>query len=241
MSTKIDLINDAYSQLRISGLTVQPTPEDISKALERLEDMAEEWESRDMCIGFNFEESPDPNSASGVQRAFKYAVSTNLAVRLIPDFNKPVPPQLIAMATQAAANVSARTARPQQTNYPGRQPRGSGTTLRFNRWRRFYPTAAVSPVGCDVNRMRLNDVDDFFETWDSYLLVGEDVASYTLTAEAGLAVVSQSLSSPRVNYRIRADGTGSDADDNIFSVTITVTTTTGRVDQRVIQFIIENP
>ena len=39
MSLKIDHINGAYSQLRISGLTVNPTPENISNALDRFESM----------------------------------------------------------------------------------------------------------------------------------------------------------------------------------------------------------
>jgi hypothetical protein len=65
--TKVDLISGAYSKLRISGLTVQPTPEDLELALTRLENtMAEIEGARNICLGYNFEDQPDPNSVSNI-------------------------------------------------------------------------------------------------------------------------------------------------------------------------------
>ena len=63
MTTKADRINSAYSKLRISGLTVDPSPEDLSLALMTFENMMSELEmGRNICMDYNFEVDPDPNS-----------------------------------------------------------------------------------------------------------------------------------------------------------------------------------
>ncbi len=136
---KIDIINGAFSQMRISGLTVDPGPEDVAVALDRLEDMASEWLSRNVNVGYYFEDDPDPDSIFGVDRAYKQAFETNLAVNLIPDFNKDVPQVLFARATASYSTMSSSIAQVCETQYPSRMPRGSGNTFRYNRWRRFYP------------------------------------------------------------------------------------------------------
>ena len=58
--TKGDIINQAYSKLRISGKTKIPDASDIELAIGELELIANEIESRNLCTGFNFEEEPDP-------------------------------------------------------------------------------------------------------------------------------------------------------------------------------------
>lgn len=132
---KIDIINGAYSQLRVSGLTVQATPEDVQLALDRLEDMASEWRSRNVDVGYYFEDEPDPDSIFGADRAYKQAFETNLAISLIPDFNKTVPQALAAKASATYSAMSSAVAQVCEVPYPSRMPRGSGN---FNRWNRFY-------------------------------------------------------------------------------------------------------
>jgi hypothetical protein len=41
--TKGDIVNDAYEEMRISGLTTQPGPEDVRFAVRKLEGMAGMW------------------------------------------------------------------------------------------------------------------------------------------------------------------------------------------------------
>ena len=79
MTLKSGIINDAFSQLRISGLTVIASPKNNETALSRLEDMAEELEGRNICMSYNFEEEPDPNSQMGTAKKFNYMFKTNLA------------------------------------------------------------------------------------------------------------------------------------------------------------------
>ena len=92
--TKIEIINGAYSRMRISGLTAQPTPEDIVKALNRLEDMAEEFDGRNICTGYNFEDDPDVNSLHNMERKFWGPYKAILATRLLADFGKAASPEL---------------------------------------------------------------------------------------------------------------------------------------------------
>ncbi|MEE9311617.1 MAG: hypothetical protein V3V10_04315, partial [Planctomycetota bacterium] len=63
---KGDTINSAYSRMRISGITAQPTPEDLEVALERMEGMAARWFKKNINTGYNFEDEPDPNSPTGL-------------------------------------------------------------------------------------------------------------------------------------------------------------------------------
>ena len=130
---KIDIINGAYSQLRISGLTRQPEPEDLRLALVRLENMAQEFFSRNICTDYNFEDVPNEDSLSNVPAEFLHMFETNLGMRLAPDFNLQVNPVLLSQANQSLSNASARygAARLRQTAYPARMPIGAGNTLRY--------------------------------------------------------------------------------------------------------------
>ncbi len=102
MSKKIDILKGAYSQIRISGLTVQPSPEDAEVALSRLEDMMQELElTRNMCLGYRFEAVPDLDTETGVSPGLDHFMKTNLGVRLVPDFNKQIPPTLVFQASQS--------------------------------------------------------------------------------------------------------------------------------------------
>ena len=235
---KVDILNDACSQLRISGLTVQPTPEDLELSLMRLEDLAAMWSSRNICANYNFEDEPDPNSLSNVPRWAKSAFATNLAVRLIPDFNKEVPQKLMDLARGDLNNLSGRCAmeRINDVPYPTRQPRGFGNTLRYSRWARFYRNQGFAPNSCDTKYMVEDDINDFTEHFDSYLNDSETIASFSIIADPALDVQSSSNTDTDVTYRIKAGGTSNTAPLNNQQLTIIVTTSDGRVETRFIYF-----
>lgn len=228
---KVDIISGAYSQMRISGLTIDPTPDDLETALVRLEDMAGEFASRNMSAGYILEEVPDPNSWIGIPRAFKQAYETNLAVRLIPDFNKQVPATLLAQASQAAANLAARTALQRETPYPRRMGRGSGNTLRFYRWNRFYRTASPDPA--TTNKLRVGDINQYFEDWADYLADFEFIDSFIIIPDQNLDVTDSAINNTRIDYTVSAP------ENNATSaryIDIQITTSNGRVDKRRIYF-----
>lgn len=240
IKTKGEIINEAFAQLRISGLTVNATPKEEEKALGRLEDMAAEYESRNICIDYLFEEDPDPSSSTGVDRAFNFMLSTNLAVRMIPDFGKKSAQndsltELKGQATQSLSNASARTAIVNQTNYPEKHPVGMGNTFRWNRWRRFYREKEDAPISCETEVMPLNVAKSFSESWIDQLADGETITDFTITESDGLELQSNSINADAngIDYRVKSIKCGAQC------VTIEVITdlsTPDNFDVRIVNF-----
>jgi len=235
---KVDCIKDAYSKIRISGITTNPTPEDLELALNRLENMMAEWFSRNIVVGYNFEENPDPNSENQVIRSYQDAISSCLALRIVTDFGKDVPPYLLALATSGLDNISGRVAldRINKVSYPTRQARGSGSTLRYNRWARFYRDYNPGLNNSAQETMFIGDISDFTTHFESFLVAPEIIASYSLVADPGLIISNDSNDDQNVSYRVEAtDPTGA---NNTLSqlITIIITTDTGRVKTKQILF-----
>ena len=182
MSTKNDVIQDAYSRIRISGITIDPSANDVSTALDRLESMMSELS---FCVGYNFEETPDLNSLTKVDRKYRGMMQANLAIRLIPDFNKEVPPILYSLASALLSSASSKVAAEniRQVQPSSRMPVGSG---RRSRYQHFEKPASLPSHDCAGHAMSLNEVNDYTESFTSYLDPEEVVSSFTVTAETGL-------------------------------------------------------
>lgn len=235
MSLKIDHVNGAYSQLRISGLTVNPSPENIATGLDRLESMMADLEfNRGICIGYNYEENPDPSTVSGVERQDKQMVDTNLAMRLVPDFNKVIPLTLQLQAKQSFSAVSGRVAKEKlrQVQAPSRMPVGSGHRYR-ERYQRYYNPEQLPPNDCTTNIMVIGEIDNYHEDYTAYL-DGETIASFTIVGTTGASIKSSSNTDTMVNYQVEAVNPAQAGTFN--KVVITVTTSSGRINVREINF-----
>lgn len=233
---KVDRITAAYSKLRISGLTVIPNPSDLELALNELENMMAELASRGIEVGYNFEEQPDPNSDLNAPKEFWNMIATNLATRLIPDFNKDVSPTLFAQASQSlsmASNICARN-RIRNVQYPARMPVGSGNRI-LSRWQRFYVGFNdIPPNKPSTLFIMQGETNDFEEFFDAYLRTDEFISAIEVTSDTGLTVVSSSFVDGVINYRLTAPIL---LDVGVWQqVKIKVTTTEGRVDIRIIDF-----
>lgn len=234
---KSDITNGAFSILRISGLTVIPGPEDNALALERLEEMAAELFESNIDAGYNFEDDPDINSDSGLERKFRLSFKRLLAKYMLSDYGKGMQPDpiLMADASYSLSFLSARTALIKQVQAPRTMPTGSGN--RFNEyWRRYNYPVDEAPLSASTNYMIIGNIDDFTEDFTTYLIDSEDIASYVLTADTGLTVVSESLSTPIVLYRIKAVGDNTEDPGSFYQVKIVATTDAGRVATRIINF-----
>ncbi len=236
MSKKIDVINDAYSQMRISGLTVQPTPEDVEIALMRLENMMAELEGRNIGIGYSFEEEPDPDTLTNVAREFWHMMATNLSIRLLADFNKVVPQSLIAQAGQSLSNASGRVAASllREVSYPSRQPIGSGNRRGYVRSNRYYSDVQEAPISADTNKVYPGDISDYSESFESYLNSGETIASYTIESDSLLSLSNDAISSDLIVYRVTV--TESVSGSSYQRVKIVATTSDGRKETRFVDF-----
>lgn len=191
MTTKVELVNSAYSQLRISGLTINPTPEDTETALWRLEDMMSEFWGRTLDFNYQFEETPLGATESGVDRTHHLMISSNLAMELLDDFGKDAPLSLSSRARSSFSSSSAVLARERlnTVKYPTRMPIGSGNSRFGNRYRRFFPKDAppVTDAGNEIVFCgEINDYQALFNGW----LRGEEIDSYSIDVGAGMSLVT---------------------------------------------------
>lgn len=238
-SLKVDIINGAYSRMRISGLTSIPSPEDMEVALRRLEQMAAEWQSkRSICAGYKFEEDPDLNSPSGISTEDEEAFETNLAWRLYADFGKEPHPMLIMEKKASFASLISSYAPRRQNSYPSRMPVGSGSQRWKNRIDRYFISPDPAPLNCSTNRMRTDEIEDFVESFSSYLNSGEDILTAEVTTEnSALTIISNSFESPDVFYRVKAnENTTTSLQPGFPVIEIKITTTNGRINKNIIPF-----
>lgn len=234
MTTKVDIINGAYSELRISGLTSSPTPEDLELALGALENMAAEFEANSVGVGYAFEQNPDLNTPHNIERRYWSSFQLCLAARLLDSFGKQPSATLLARAQSAFAFLSTRSAPLKRTLRPSRHPVGSKN--RFAGGQRFYETMNEAPLSSYTNTMYIGDIDDFTEDFTAWLKDGETISSYTITANTGLTIVSDSNTDTAVAYQVSAVGTNGEDSDALLQVKIIVTSSAARKITRIINF-----
>jgi hypothetical protein len=225
-ATKNDLILAAYEEMRISGLTVIPTANDNDLALRHLENLMAQLAGRNICVGYNFEENPNLSSLHNLERVYWYPIQMLLADRLLPSFGKTGTPEFIRNRSAAQSFLSSKCALIKQVPYPSRMPAAPGSE--------FYYPSETAPMACTTHQMFIGDIEDFTESYTQYLKAGETIASYVLTADTGLTIESESLSSPVISYQVNAEG-NSGAEETL-QVKIVATTSDGRVTTRIIYF-----
>lgn len=220
----------AYSSLRISGLTSKPLPEEMELGFNELIDMMAEFNSRNICTQYIFQDEPDINAESGIATAFNNALQKCLAVRLAPFFGKEAPILLQKQASQGASNWAARTAVVNQITPSRRQARGSGNTFRFSNWTRFYRAGNPAPISCDTFDLKVDAVDFFGVDFSRYLLEGATIDSYTIESTSGIEIITDVQDVDVINLEVKGIQAGYQ------TATITVTTSTGRVNPELINF-----
>lgn len=235
---KGEFVNRAYSFMRISGITKQPSPEEIELAVQTLEDMASEWEASNICTGYNFEDEPDANSKHGVERKYWLAYQLSLASILLIDKGKSLTAELSRKQSGSYSNMVTLTAANNiQRVYPSNSmPVGSGNERVSHRLSRFYNLPEQPEPGCDENRMVISSIDDFAEKFNAYLTDSESIDSFEIEADSGLTIVSSSIDDTNINYRVEATGGSSNETTGTQYVKITMTTDAGRVETRLITF-----
>ncbi len=232
---KVEILNDAFSQMRINGLTRQPTPGDLELMLKRLENMAAEFNARNMDPGWNFEDEPDPNSVTNIQRAYFHTYATNVAVRTLPDFGMSATEDLRRQANQSLSFMSASIAanRVDEVFYSIRHPKGAGNDNYYNRWSRFYQDERAAANVSNLAEIFVDDVNDFNEQFNAYLRKDETVTSFDIVVDKGLELISSSLVNGQdVVYRIRGKADSESQRTATRQVTIIATTSDDRVQTR---------
>ena len=75
-------------------------------------------------------------------------ISNLLALRILKDFEIQPNPTLVSETAASMDAISNTVFQLREVQYPRRQARGSGNTLRYNRWQRFYRQPDRVPPDC---------------------------------------------------------------------------------------------
>src|SRR6478735_5317962 len=243
MSTKAQTINSAYQQLRISGLTITPSPSNLVLALDTLETMmAELRDDWNLAINYNFEEDPDLNALTGVDISYQRMMVLNLAIALIPTFNKEVPPTLTTLASVSLSKAIGRSslANARMIQPPRRMPIGSGNTFRGVFWNRFSVPVPVPPVGPNTKNILQGETLNYYEDFSAFLGTAT-IVSYTIEADPLLTIVTSANADPRITYTIQAPTQPPATYGPWQLVNITITDSLGRTEIRLINFGVVTP
>lgn len=229
---KSELVRQAYAQIRISGLTTVAVPEEITRALEELDQLMYRWYSIGRDVNYNFPApSPDgalilsdPNDLLGIYPWAITGVTSVLAKNLVEYYGKPVPDPLARKARAGLNTIMVHTVKLPQQQYPRNMPRGSGNQIGVGNWLTpfYFPVyggrGQSTPITLDQN---LDMTCDFTND----LAEGDAIASYTIEVDAdgGLTLQSDSRDGNVVYYRVLA------ASNRNGTVTIVATTDNGLV------------
>jgi hypothetical protein len=237
MLLKGDIVNGAYEEMRIWGITSSPSKVQKAMSLRKLEAFCAEFKVRNICFGYNFESTPDLNSPAGINDGYRDAVQIVLGAKLLSQFGKTISPTFKFDIDAAYSFIVSSTALFNETNYPSRQALGSGNTVRYGTdfQNKFYPELENVPAVCDVITLYDNAVEDYTENYSSYLVAdGETISSHVMTSGSGIAHSGDTLDSPDISYRVTASDVGT------WELKIVVTTSTGRINTRIKTFVIED-
>lgn len=241
MTTKNDIIQRAYQEIRVSGLTVNPNPTDEALALVRLETMMSEFFTNwNMDVGYNFQTTAVLTDQTNVPLNYESMMAYNLAVRLIPAFNKQVPQTLYGLASTSFSSSLGvvKSQQIRQIQPSRRMPRGSGNTFRDVYWDRFSQPVPLPPTSSANNPIYEGETQDYYEDFSAWL-GSNTIASFTIAADPRLTIDTSANTDTRVTYTITAGDSGSEGEWQY--VKITVTDSAGRVDIRLINFLVADP
>ena len=210
---KAEAINQAYAQIRISGLTTEQVPEETTIALRVLDQMMAQWRVMGRDVGYNF---PPPNTDGNLTQSdpgetfgvADWAVGgsiANMAKQLVSYFGKDVPPVLAGDARFGLTVIKQQTFKSDDVPYPHRMPIGSGNRLRSVGYlaRFYYPKYKGRHQTQEIKETQNLDLSYDFTPH----LVGDDfIASYTIEADpaGGVSLVSDSQVDNAIFYRVLA-------------------------------------
>lgn len=222
MKTKIQLINAAFSELRISGITSGPSPDDIELGLEVLEDMMRPLCDKYPTLTFNFEENPDPNTLSGIPAWANNAIQLKLGDTIGWRYGKTVDQKRLSAAM---SHLSGKLApRPTYQN-SSRMPAGRGNS-EWQTFSDFMPPYEVADptsevIGLHDSRFVSVDLGDYFQP-------GETLSSAVVTCDPQLAISGTATSGNTVTFTVEAQGTAGVNFRIMIAITGTLTTVANR-------------
>jgi len=238
MMTKSDLVMGAYDEMRISGLTVKPSSEDIVLAIKRLDNMMADWQNKGLCLEYNKTANygkVDPNQSSGLADSSALAAILNLAVSLSPAFGLEVSRETKSGAKSSYEGLFSIDLGDMESN--PYLPRGQGENYYGFRWyNQYMPYEEGAPVECSTNKMVAGESGPFESDFRRYIneVPNDFIVSFTIEDGESVEVISSSEAEGIVYFNAKANAAG------YSKVLITITTELGRVLPRNVSFDVAN-
>lgn len=234
MITKNELALDALAQLKISGLTSKPAPEEITYAIRRMDSMVGGWQKSGICLSYNKSvgyNDIDLSQESGVEENEALAIILNLAKTLAPSYGQGFDQLALGEAKQAYDDLFSveLTMREPDTYLPvGQGNHIYGVRHYFN----FQSEADTAPVNCSTIDMVVGQAGLASTDFELYLaeVDGDVISNYTIEDGEGVELLSDSISDSVIIMSIKAKLSG------YGKLIVTVTTSSGRILPRAVNF-----
>jgi hypothetical protein len=235
MITKNDLVLSAFEELRISGITVKPSPSEVASAIKRLDSMILGWQNKGLCLSYvrsaGFSDV-DPNQDSGLNDVNANAVITNLAKTLCPAYGKTLHPDTRVEARTSYLGLFSSDLTMRESN--PYLPTGSGHSFGYgyNDRFRFQSADKNAPENCETIDIKVGEVDFYPVDFNPYLneVDGDVIASYAVEDGQGVEVLSHAEAEGVITLEAKGLTVG------FAPIKITVTTSSNRVNPETINF-----
>ena len=192
MPKKADVVNGTYQLIRISGLTSNAIPEEISTALQVADDYAGELLSTGLDVGWiqplEYGQS-DPNDYSGLSVQTVGPFKKLLAIQLVDYFGKVASQTLHMNAEKGMRSLEQLLVNVLPSQNPGTLPIGSGNEWDY-RSDKFYP----EPISDDgAIYKNTSDVFQLPIDWTAWLAGLFTLVSVEYEFDAGIVLTDEAI------------------------------------------------
>jgi len=146
--TKRQLCEEAFAELALAGYSFDLQPEEMQRALRRLDSMMATWDAKGIRVGYRLPASPDasdPDEDSGLPDTAAETVYLHLALRLAPGEGKQISQDTRRAARDGYEALLFEAARPRQQQFPHTMPLGAGNKPGLT-GRTFMPAPDTNPL-----------------------------------------------------------------------------------------------
>lgn len=215
---KGDLVNGALSIIRVSGLTVNPSPEEDTLATQEADDLAAELKGDGVNVNWQYPTDyglSDPTDTSGLIPEMAGGFKSLLAVRLLDYFGMQVTPALADRARRGLRTLEQITVSVPVSENPSTLPFGSGNEQDY-RSRRFYNEPAINNDADYVFKGDLLNYTEDFSPW----LINETLVSVTWkTVNSGILISNETFADTTATAQLSFNQVGG------YTICITATKT----------------
>lgn len=135
--TKRQFIEQAFDEIGLASYAYDLSPDELQSALRVMDSMLANWNGRGIRIGYPLSGTPGSSNIdinSGVPDSANEAIYASLALRIAPSFGKVVSMETRQGATSGYNTLLSRATMPNEMQFPGTMPSGSGNKpWRLNR------------------------------------------------------------------------------------------------------------